>query len=67
MAQTTTTSEYTTVVVEVERDRTGFGGGVYRIECTCGERVEYRGEQFTAVEARRHRAWHDREAARRGR
>jgi hypothetical protein len=35
-----------------------FGGGDYQLTCTCGEKVTYRGEQFTQVEARRHQAWH---------
>jgi len=35
-----------------------FGGGTYRIDCSCGERVTYQGEQFTQVEAQRHQAWH---------
>lgn len=47
---------YTTTVTEVEAGI--FGGGTYRIECTCGERVTYAGQAFTQIEAERHQRWH---------
>lgn len=49
-------SDFTTTVTPVEP--APFGGGTYRIDCSCGERVTYAGEAFTAVEANRHRRWH---------
>jgi hypothetical protein len=55
-------SAHTTTVTEIEPGI--FGGGLYRIECTCGERVTYRGQAFTQVEAQRHEAWHARQAVR---
>lgn len=40
-----------------------FGGGSFTLACTCGEKVTYSGQAFTEVEARRHQAWHARQAA----
>lgn len=51
-AVTITTTHHTTTVAQVE-------GDTYRIECTCGERVNYRFEAFTVVEAERHARWHE--------
>jgi hypothetical protein len=50
----------TTTITEVEPGI--FGGGTYRIECTCGERVTYQGRAFTQIEAERHQRWHARQA-----
>jgi hypothetical protein len=36
-----------------------FGGGNFTLRCTCGEQVTYSGRNFTAVEAQRHQAWHE--------
>jgi hypothetical protein len=48
---------HTTTVTPAEEE-TMFGGGTYTITCTCGERITYRGKEFTQVEAMRHREWH---------
>jgi hypothetical protein len=50
----------TTTITEVEPGI--LGGGTYRIDCTCGERVTYRGQAFTQVEAERHQRWHAQQA-----
>lgn len=54
---------FTTTVTPIGEVGT-FGEGTFEIRCTCGEVVRYSGEQFTAVEAKRHQAYHARQAAR---
>ena len=56
------TTTHTTTVTPAEAE-TPFKDGAYTLACTCGERVTYRGQQFTLVEARRHEAWHAKMAA----
>ena len=54
MATTTTT-----VSTADGQPDTSFGKtGAYRIDCSrCGHVATYAGQQFTAVEARRHQTW----------
>jgi hypothetical protein len=51
------TTTHTTTVVPAE-PTTWHGNESYTIICTCGERVSYRGREFTEIEAMRHRAYH---------
>ena len=38
--------------------------GTATISCSCGEKVTYRGVEFTNVEAQRHRRWHEQQEGR---
>lgn len=47
-----------TTTITPTSEVTPWGDGSYRIDCDrCGPVAEYRGGQFTAVEARRHSDW----------
>jgi hypothetical protein len=56
-----TMTNFSTTVTPAEAE-TPWKDGAYRLACTCGEQVTYRGFYFTQVEAQRHQAWHGRKA-----